>query len=28
VPAVAVLEVSGGNRAFLDWIAEETANPS
>lgn len=28
VPAVAVLEVSGGNAAFLDWIAEETANPS
>ncbi len=25
VPAVAVLEVSGGNKAFLDWIAEETA---
>lgn len=28
VPAVAVLEVSGGNKAFLDWIAEETAEPS
>lgn len=28
VPAVTVLAVSGGNTAFLDWIAEETANPS
>jgi len=28
VPAVAVLEVSGGNRAFLDWIARETAPAS
>jgi len=28
VPAIAVLEVSGGNPAFLDWIAEETAAPS
>jgi len=27
VPAVAVLEVSGGNTAFLDWICEETTNP-
>ncbi len=25
VPAVAVLEVSGGNRAFFDWIAEATS---
>jgi periplasmic divalent cation tolerance protein len=24
VPAVAVLEVSGGNTAFLDWVAEQT----
>jgi len=28
VPAVAVLEVSGGNQAFLDWIIEETAHAS
>ncbi len=28
VPAVAVLEVSGGNPAFLDWIAGETAATS
>ena len=28
VPAVAVLEVVGGNHAFLDWIAEETSAPS
>jgi len=26
VPAVAVLEVSGGNASFLNWIAEETAS--
>jgi len=26
VPAVAVLEVSGGNKAFLDWVAGETAS--
>jgi periplasmic divalent cation tolerance protein len=25
VPAVAVLEVAGGNEAFLDWVATETA---
>jgi periplasmic divalent cation tolerance protein len=24
VPAVAVLEVSGGNTAFLNWVAEQT----
>lgn len=28
VPAIAVLEVSGGNPAFLDWIAAETSEPS
>ncbi len=25
VPAVAVLEVTGGNPAFLDWVAKQTA---